>query len=200
MSVPVAGPLAIPHAAVAGRHVALEPLAEAHREALRAACETDPDIWELYPYSMAGEHFDPWFDGALKRAASGALLPFAVVAGGACGGVTCHFPDNPNRATEIGGTYYRPDLRGSAVNPESKLLMLAMAFGAGARRVGFKVDALNARSRAAVLKLGAKHDGTIRQDRVTWTGRTRDTCIFSILDDEWPDVRAGLEARLAAFD
>jgi RimJ/RimL family protein N-acetyltransferase len=85
------------------------------------------------------------------------------------------------------------------VNPQSKLLMIAMAFDAGARRVGFKVDALNARSRAAVLKLGARQDGIIRQDRITWTGRTRDTVVFSILSDEWPAVRAGLEGRLGAF-
>ena len=181
-----------------GRYVTLEPLAEAHREALRAACEADQAIWDLYPYSMAGEHFDPYFDGAMKRAASGALMPFAVVVDGVCGGVTCHFPDPPNLTTEIGGTYYRPDLRGSAVNPESKLLMFAHAFDAGARRVGFKVDALNLRSRAAVLKLGARQDGIIRQDRITWTGRTRDTVIFSVLADEWPAVRAGLEARIAA--
>jgi RimJ/RimL family protein N-acetyltransferase len=196
MTVP--SPLVIPYVPAAGRHVTLEPLAEAHRQDLRAACEADPAIWDLYPYSMAGEHFDPWFEGAMARAAKGVFLPFAVVVDGVCGGVTCHFPDPPNLTTEIGGTYYRPDLRGSAVNPESKLLMIAMAFGAGARRVGFKVDALNARSRAAVLKLGARQDGILRQDRITWTGRTRDTVIFSILADEWPSIRAGLQARLEA--
>ena len=192
-------PLAIPYVPVLGRHVNLEPLAEAHKEGLRAACEADPEIWDLYPYSMAGEHFEPYWESALERAAKGIFLPFAVVVDGVCGGVTGHFPSPPNLTTEIGGTYYRPDLRGSAVNPESKLLMIGMAFDAGARRVGFKVDALNARSRAAVLKLGARQDGILRQDTITWTGRTRDTVIFSILSDEWPAVRAGLEGRLAAF-
>ena len=186
----------MPNRPLVGRHVTLEPLAEAHREALRAACDEDQAIWDLYPYSMAGEHFDAYWSGAMKRQASGVFMPFAVVVDGVCGGVSCHFPDAPNLTTEIGGTYYRPALRGTAVNPESKLLMMGLAFDAGAQRVGLKVDALNLRSRAAVLKLGAKQDGIIRRDRITWTGRTRDTVVFSILADEWPAVRAGLEARL----
>jgi RimJ/RimL family protein N-acetyltransferase len=77
--------------------------------------------------------------------------------------------------------------------------MLGDAFDSGARRVVFRVDALNARSRAAVGKLGAVQEGILRQDRVTWTGRVRDTVIFSILADEWPAVRDRLDARLAAL-
>jgi RimJ/RimL family protein N-acetyltransferase len=77
--------------------------------------------------------------------------------------------------------------------------MLGHAFESGARRLVFRVDAINARSRAAVLKLGATLEGTLRQDRVTWTGRIRDTCIFSILVDEWQLLRERLDARLAAF-
>lgn len=182
-----------------GRFVTLEPLAEHHKEDLRAACEADPAIWDLYPYSMAGEHFEPYWAGAMKRMASGAFLPFAVVAGGRCQGVSCYFMDPPNRSLEIGGTYYHPAVRGTAVNPESKRLLLAHAFDHGIVRVGFKVDALNARSRAAVLKLGAVQEGVIRADRITWTGRTRDTVNFSILAAEWPAVRERLDTRLAAF-
>jgi len=100
---------------------------------------------------------------------------------------------------EIGGTYYGPDLRGGAVSPAAKRLLLANAFESGARRVQFKVDAINARSRAAVLKLGAIQEGILRQERVTWTGRVRDTVVFSILADEWPAVRDRLDARLATF-
>ena len=84
------------------------------------------------------------------------------------------------------------------INPAAKRLLLGHAFGAGARRVQFKVDALNARSRAAVLKLGAVQEGILRQDRVTWTGRVRDTVFFSVLAAEWPKVREGLDRRLAA--
>jgi RimJ/RimL family protein N-acetyltransferase len=107
--------------------------------------------------------------------------------------------DRANAVTEIGGTYYRPDVRGGAVNPAAKRLLLTHAFDGGARRVQFKVDALNARSRAAVLRLGAAQEGILRQDRVTWTGRIRDTAVFSILAEEWPKVRATLDARLADF-
>jgi RimJ/RimL family protein N-acetyltransferase len=73
------------------------------------------------------------------------------------------------------------------------------AFERGARRVQFRVDAINARSRAAVLKLGAVQEGIMRQDMKTWTGRIRDTVVFSVVADEWPAVRERLDARLAAF-
>ena len=85
------------------------------------------------------------------------------------------------------------------MNPECKRLLLAHAFEAGAMRVWFKIDAINARSRAAVLKLGATQEGILRRDCITWTGRVRDTVFFSILDDEWPAARERLDARLAAF-
>jgi RimJ/RimL family protein N-acetyltransferase len=85
------------------------------------------------------------------------------------------------------------------VNPSAKRLMMGHAFESGARRVVYRVDAINARSRAAVLKLGAVQEGILRQDRVTFTGRVRDTVIFSVLADEWPAVRDRLDARLTAF-
>ena len=100
---------------------------------------------------------------------------------------------------EIGGTYYRPDLRGGPVNPAAKRLMMGHAFECGARRAVYRVDAINLRSRAAVLKLGAVEEALLRQDRITWTGRIRDTVIFSVLDHEWPAVRDRLDARLATF-
>ncbi len=181
-----------------GRFVRLEPLAERHKEGLRAACEADRDIWDIYPYSMIGEHFEPFWTGVNARRERGHTLPFAVVAGDEVVGVTCLFPDLSNRTAEIGGTYYRPDVRGAAVNPESKRLLLAHLFDSGAIRAGFKVDAINARSRAAVLKLGAHQDGILRAERITWTGRVRDTVVFSILAEEWPAVRARLDERLSA--
>ena len=85
------------------------------------------------------------------------------------------------------------------MNPAAKRLMLGEAFDSGARRVALNVDAINARSRAAVLKLGAVQEGIRRQDRITWTGRIRDTVMFSILADEWPAVRDRLDTRLAMF-
>jgi len=182
-----------------GRFVRLEPLAEGHRQALRAACDADRDIWELYPYSMAGAGFEPFWARSMRRIEAGEAVIFAVLNDGVLVGVSGFGPDKVNATTEIGGTYLHPDVRGGPVNPESKRLMLEHAFESGARRVQFKVDAANLRSAAAMRKLGAVQDGVLRQDQITWTGRVRDTIIFSILADEWPAVRDGLDTRLAGF-
>ena len=181
--------------------VRLEPIGEPHREGLRAACNADQDVWtRLYPYSWAGEHFDPTWAKLLDDHARGGTQGYAVMAGGEVVGLTTFYGVDPaNAVLEVGGTYYRPDARGGAVNPAAKRLMMGHAFDSGARRVVYRVDASNARSRAAVLKLGAVQEGILRQDRVTWTGRIRDTAIFSILADEWPAVRQRLDERLAAF-
>ena len=183
------------------RFVRLEPMAPAHRKAFRVACDADPETWmKLYPYPMHGEHFDAGWDRFY--AAPGAdRLNYAVIEDGVCVGVSSFLRIDPQNATvEIGGTYYRPEARARAVNPAAKRLLLEDAFASGARRVQFCVDAINARSRAAVLKLGAVQEGIIRGDRVTWTGRIRDTVVFSVLADEWPRVRARLDERLAAFN
>jgi RimJ/RimL family protein N-acetyltransferase len=183
-----------------GRFIRLEPLAEAHYDDLKRACDADPEIWPLYPFSMAGEHFDIWKGAVAKRVTRGEAIAYAVLRDDEIVGVSLFAAiDRPNRRMEIGNTYFRPDVRGGAVNPEAKLLMLAQAFEAGAVCVQLRVDAANARSRAAVAKLGARQDGILRRDRITWTGRMRDTIVFSILDDEWPDIKARLAARLDGF-
>jgi RimJ/RimL family protein N-acetyltransferase len=181
--------------------VRLERLGEAHRDDLRAACAADATVWtELYPVSWGPEQFDETWAAFAATQASGQSINYAVMAGGRCVGLSCYMQISPaNAGLEIGGTYYRPDVRGGPVNPATKRLLLATAFEAGARRVRLNVDAINMRSRAAVLKLGATQEGILRQDRVTWTGRVRDTVVYSILKEEWPQVRAGLDARLAAF-
>jgi RimJ/RimL family protein N-acetyltransferase len=183
------------------RFVRLEAFTEAHKEDLRAACDADPDLWtNLYPYSMAGEHFDPMWKRMAADAAANRTIHFAVMVADRCIGITCYSSfDEVNAVCEVGGTYYHPDFRGGAVNPAAKRLIMGDAFSSGARRVAFRVDALNLRSQAAVTKLGAVREGTLRQDRVTWTGRIRDTVVFSVLKTEWPDVRDRLDARLAAF-
>ena len=182
-------------------HVRLEPMAERHAAGLRAACEADQRIWlEIYPYSWAGEHFQPTWDKLMADTAAGTTLAFAVIAGDEVVGITSFYAIDPaNAVVEIGGTYYQPSARGGAVNPASKRLMMGHAFACGARRVVYRVDAINLRSRAAVLKLGAVEEALLRQDRVTWTGRVRDTVLFSILADEWPAVRDRLDRRLSAF-
>lgn len=183
------------------RFLRLELLGTTHQHELREACNADRATWnELYPYSMADEHFDPMWERVMGDIGGGRTIAHAVVVGGVCVGITCFSALDPiNASLEIGGTYYRPEFRGGSVNPAAKRLMLSHAFDAGARRVVFRVDAINARSRAAVLKIGATEEALLRKDRVTWTGRIRDTVIFSILADEWPSVRDRLDARLAAF-
>jgi RimJ/RimL family protein N-acetyltransferase len=183
------------------RFVRLEPMAERHRQGLRTAVETDLDVWNrLYPYSWAGEHFEPTWSKLMADIEKGHTLAWAVMADGVCRGLSTYYGiDPPNAVLEIGGTYYEPSVRGGPVNPAAKRLLLANAFDSGCRRAVFRVDASNARSRAAVLKLGAVQEGILRQDRMTWTGRIRDTVLFSILADEWPAVRGRLDERLAAF-
>jgi RimJ/RimL family protein N-acetyltransferase len=182
------------------RFVRLEPMSPAHKEDLRAACAADPETWRrLYVFSMLGDAFEASWERMFGANAPG-WLGHAVVVDGRCMGMTSYLAIDPaNRSLEIGGTYYHPDLRGGAVNPACKRLLMANAFEAGARRVQYKVDAINARSRAAVLKLGAVQEGIIRSERTTWTGRLRDSVVFSVLEGEWPDIRDRLDARLAAF-
>jgi RimJ/RimL family protein N-acetyltransferase len=165
--------------------VRLEPLADHHIEPLRAACARDLDIWDIYPFSLLGEHFDPSI--ARYRAHAG-WVRFAVLHRGDVVGMTSYIiPDLPNRALEIGGTYIQPSVRGpGGINRIMKRLMIDHAFACGFERIEFRVDARNLRSRAAVLKLGAHYEGTLRRNRITWTGHVRDTCVFSLLREEWP--------------
>jgi RimJ/RimL family protein N-acetyltransferase len=105
--------------------------------------------------------------------------------------------DRANRRVEIGSTWIAPEWQRTAVNTEAKHLMLRHAFEVWqCFRVELKTDALNQRSRNAILRIGAKEEGTLRKHVITWTGRVRDSVYFSILDAEWPEVRSGLERRL----
>ncbi len=192
----------LPHRPLSNALVTLEPLAEIHREPLRAACAADPEIWEAqYSLSLLGEHFDRfWTERRPADAASGACRHFAVMTGDRCVGITAFLKIDPaNASLEIGLTYYAPEARGGPVNPCAKRLLLGEAFETGFGRVQFHVDETNARSRAAVLKLGATFEGVQRWDRIVWTGRRRSTAIYSIIATEWPAVRAALDQRLAAF-
>ncbi|HEX5632975.1 MAG TPA: GNAT family protein, partial [Gemmatimonadales bacterium] len=122
--------------------------------------------------------------------------------GGAVVGSTSYLDVVPrHRRVEIGSTWYRPDQWGTAVNPECKLMLLGHAFEVlGVNRVALVTDALNHRSQAAIAKLGAVREGVLRAHMVAQEGRVRDTVVFSIVRAEWPAVRDGLLARLAAAD
>jgi RimJ/RimL family protein N-acetyltransferase len=169
---------------MADGEVRLEPLAEAHRDALKAACAQDLEIWPIYATSYDPQHFDQSFDLLLSRPN---WCAFAIFSGEALVGMSCYIGIDRDRGVlEIGNTYYVPPLRGTGFNRRVKELMLKRAFGDGFRRVEFRVDSRNARSQAAMAKLGAVREGVIRADRITWTGHVRDTVLFSILADEWP--------------
>jgi len=162
----------------------LQPLAEPHREGLRAACAADAEIWNIYPFNYLGDDFDPQFERML--AAGFPRRCYAIVLDGEIVGMTGWLEHGaPGWSTEIGNTYIVPRLRGTGFNARVKRLMLDHAFACGLERVCLKVDAVNARSRAAVRKLGCTEEGVMRHERRTWTGRLRDTVLYSILSHEW---------------
>lgn len=179
--------------------VRLEPFEERHRAGLAAAA-ADPAIWRHIPFPVLTRGYGAWFDHIRERQAAGAWAPFAVIApGGRIVGQSCYLAIRPADAgVEIGGTWYAPEAQGGAVNPAAKLLLLDHAFACGAERVELKTDALNARSRAAILKLGAQFEGIFRHHMRRADGAWRDTAYYSILQAEWPALRGRLLARLSA--
>jgi len=169
--------------AMAAGAARLEPLAEAHRAALKAACARDLDIWRIYAFSYDPEHFDASFDALLARPHG---QGFAIFSGDELVGMSCYIGVEPRRGMlEIGNTYYVPEMRGTGFNRIVKDLMIGRAIDRGYRRIEFRVDSRNARSQAAMAKLGAVREGVIRAERITWTGHVRDTVLFSILANEW---------------
>lgn len=157
---------------------------EAHREPLKAACAEDRDIWSIYANNFGPDGFDASIDLYTGKPRN---RTFVLFDGDELAGMSSYLGiDEARQVLEIGGTYYRPHLRGSGFNRRVKDMMLERAFSAGIRRVEFRVDLRNARSQAAMKKLGAVREGLLRADRITWTGHVRDTVLFAILRDEWP--------------
>ena len=161
-----------------------EPFAERHRSALRNACAEDREIWAMYASDFGPDGFDASID---RVAANANNRIFVLFDGDDLAGMSSFLGiDDSRKCLEIGGTYYRPKFRGTGFNRRVKEMMLARAFSAGIRRVEFRVDRRNARSQAAMKKLGAVREGLLRADRITWNGHVRDTVLFAILKDEWP--------------
>ena len=183
-----------------GRFVRLEPLEERHHAELIAAA-ADPSIWTYMPLDMSNgfaAHL-PWF---VQEMAKGTQMTFAVrrLSDSAIVGSTSYLAITPHDAkVEIGATWYVAGAQATAVNPEAKYLLLENAFAAGYNRVELKTDSKNARSRAALKKLGATEEGILRAHMWMPQGYFRDTVYFSILVAEWPRVKVALERRLAAF-
>jgi N-acetyltransferase len=184
-----------------GSRVRLEPLAAAHTEELVAAA-SDGRLWELWYTSVPTP--DAMADDVARRLAerdAGTLVPFTVRRAdtGAVIGSTNYMNIEPEAPRlEIGGTWNAASAQRSGTNAESKLLLLGHAFDQlGAIAVEFRTHWHNHQSRTAIARLGAKQDGVLRNHRRMPDGSLRDTVVFSILDSEWPAVRAGLVSRLA---
>ena len=185
-----------------GRSVRLEPLKVSHHTAL---CEVglDAELWRLIPYRVSTpDEMRDYIGSALEAQAAGTAIPFATVerASGRVIGSTRYMNiDAGNRHVEIGATWIAKPWQRTTINSEAKYLMLRHAFETlGCVRVELKTDALNQQSRQAIRRIGAREEGTLRQHMVTWSGRLRDTVYYSILDSEWPGVKAQLEQRLSA--
>lgn len=188
-----------------GAAVRLEPIQRKHWKALwEVAKDSAEDIFRWIPYPMRSpEDFEQWADKALVEQERSESLVFVTVeraSGRPIGSTRFMNIDRANRRVEIGSTWIAPAWQRTAINTEAKYLMIRHAFEEwGCIRVELKTDALNQKSRNAILRIGAKEEGTLRRHLVTWTGRVRDTVYFSILDSEWPEVKGRLEGRLGNF-
>ena len=184
-----------------GRLVVLEPLAPGHESGLYAAA-ADPEVWRWMPIAapLEAASFRAWLDDALERATAGLDVPFAVLRSGdgeALGSTRYLGVAPEHRRLEIGWTWLGRAAWGTGANVEAKLLLLEHAFERlGARRVEFKTDALNERSRRALEALPARFEGIHRKHMLVRGGESRDSAWYSVLDDEWPAVRRNLERRL----
>ena len=202
---PTVGPLDIVvPVTLEGSIVRLEPIRRDHAGLFWEAAKNNlEEIFRWIPYAMkTPEDFRTLVNKAFSEQERGESVVFATVersSGRVVGSTRFMNIDRANRRVEIGSTWIAPAWQRTVVNTEAKYLMLRHAFeGWGCMRVELKTDALNQKSRNAILRIGAKEEGTLRRHLITWTGRVRDTVYFSILDNEWPTVRAALEARLAA--
>ncbi|MET0658374.1 MAG: GNAT family protein [Steroidobacteraceae bacterium] len=183
-----------------GTHVHLEPLSAARHGELVDALR-DGELWQLW-YTNIPEpsQLGQLIEQRLAQQASGAWLPFVIVeaATGAAVGMTNFIDiDAQNRRLEIGGTWYRRRVQRTALNTECKWLLLRHAFEElGCIAVEFRTHFFNHQSRRAIERLGAKLDGVLRNHRILSDGSLRDTCVYSIVREEWPAVEANLRFRL----
>src|SRR5215471_1943745 len=195
-------PIRIPRLMLEGRFVRLDPLEPAHSAAFwEAAKDSLEDLFRWIPYRMQtlGD-FEQVVEKAFAEQSRGESVVFATVESGSgkiIGSTRFMNIDRASSRVEIGSTWIAPPWQRTAVNTEAKYLMLRHAFEVWrCIRVELKTDALNQKSRNAILRLGGKEEATFRKHLLTWTGRIRDTVYFSILDTEWPEVKTRLEAKL----
>jgi N-acetyltransferase len=200
MFVDMTEPMVIAPVTLTGRYVRLEPLMLEHVAGL-AEVGLDADLWKWIPTPVrTPEEMSGYVQTALQEQAAGSALPFALIeeSGGRVIGSTRYGNiERVHRRLEIGWTWVARQWQRTAVNTEAKYLLLRHAFETlQCMRVELKTDSLNERSRAAILRIGAYEEGTFRNHMITASGRIRHTVYFSIVDSEWPAVKARLESRL----
>lgn len=183
-----------------GRHVRLEPLSQAHQPDL-AVVGLEESLWRWIPVPVrTPEEMSGYIATALDEQARGVSLPFVLIekaTGQAIGSTRYGNIDRTHHRVEIGWTWVAQPWQRSAVNTEAKYLLLRHAFETlGCIRVELKTDSLNEKSRAAILRIGAREEGTFRNHMITASGRIRHTVYFSILDSEWPAVKSRLQTML----
>ena len=183
--------------------VRLEPVDRSHCEGLRQAAQGDTTLFDYMPMDLSGGDFDRWFDWSVEVSDSRHELVFVVVRktdNRVVGSTRYLNIEVAHKRLEIGHTWYARDAWASAINPSCKFLLFAYAFETLRwNRVELKCDARNTRSRAAILKLGAQEEGTLRKHMVLRDGFIRDTVYFSVVADEWPALRDALHKRVALF-
>jgi RimJ/RimL family protein N-acetyltransferase len=191
---------------LAGRRVRLEPLTPAHAPDLFAALAVDPSIWQWRPVPPPStlEGMVALIAADLDAQAIGTLVPFAQIEPAtrrAVGGTTYMNISRRDRGLEIGGTWLGTPWQRTGINTEAKYLLLRHAFeDLGAVRVQLKTDGRNRQSQAAIERLGAVREGVLRKHMLVRDGFIRDTVMYSIVDEEWPAVKARLEALMTAHD
>jgi RimJ/RimL family protein N-acetyltransferase len=184
-----------------GERVLLRPLERADRAALLDAA-ADGELWNLSVTVVPNERtVDRYIDTALAGRDAGTVMPFVVVRlddGRVVGSTRFWKIDRVNRKLEIGHTWLAASTQRTGINTEAKYLLLTHAFEAmQCVRVQFTTDELNEKSRAAILGIGAKQEGIVRHERIMPDGRKRNSVRFSIIDDEWPVVKAMLRSKLS---
>jgi N-acetyltransferase len=186
----------------AGRRVIVEPLAAEHEEGLVRAA-VDAEMFQWMPVDMASSRdaLREWVATTLAAAQAGSEVPYTILdarSGDVLGSTRFLDLRLEHLRAEIGWTWVTRSAWGSGVNVECKLLLLQHAFEqAGLRRVEFKTDARNARSRGALEALGAQFEGIFRKHMVVRDGGPRDSAYYSVIDDDWPALKQALQARLA---
>ena len=187
-----------------GHYVRLEPLRQTDAEALVSAAG-DGELWNsTVTVVPSRDNIDEYIQAALDGQAQGRELPFVIIrkSSNQVVGTTRFYEMRPNdRALAIGYTWLAKSAQRTPVNTETKLLLLTHAFEYWqCFRVELVTDVLNEQSRAAILRLGAKQEGILRKHLVLPNGRIRDSVLFSIIDPEWPEVKARLAAKLAKYE